>query len=101
MRNLILMALDKANRLTDQQLAEEIEKLETGKLKLQLKERARSSVPTSSDHLGGLSTGAGGAKESDTDSRLIIFSSASGSAIRSHHAYLDNPSTPGPSVDLD
>jgi len=46
MRDLILMALDKANRLTDQQLAEEIEKLETGKLKLRLRdERGRPFPP--------------------------------------------------------
>lgn len=36
MQTLILMALDKANRLTDEQLAEEIERLERGELKLRL-----------------------------------------------------------------
>jgi hypothetical protein len=41
MRNLILMALDKANRLTDLQLAEEIEKLETWKTKAPTEGRAR------------------------------------------------------------
>ena len=45
MRNLILMALDKANRLTDQQLAEEIEKLETGKLKLRLSDERGRPFP--------------------------------------------------------
>lgn len=35
MRNLILMALDKAERLTDEELAEEIAQLESGTRKLQ------------------------------------------------------------------
>ena len=45
MRNLTLMALDIANRLTDQQLAEEIEILETGKLKLRLKDERGRPFP--------------------------------------------------------
>jgi hypothetical protein len=45
MRNLTLMALDIANRLTDQQLAEEIEILATGKLKLRLKDERGRPFP--------------------------------------------------------
>ena len=45
MRSMILMALDKANRQTDRRLAEEIEKLETGKLKLLLKDELGRRVP--------------------------------------------------------
>ena len=45
MRNLTLMALDIANRLTDQQLAEEIEILETGKIKLRLKDERGRPFP--------------------------------------------------------
>jgi uroporphyrinogen-III synthase len=41
-KNLILMARDKAERLTDDELAEEIEQLESGKRKLRLRdERGR------------------------------------------------------------
>ena len=36
MRNLILMALDKAKRLSDEQLAEEIARLEAGKRNLRM-----------------------------------------------------------------
>lgn len=36
MRNLILMALDKAKRLSDEQLAEEIAQLEAGKRNLRM-----------------------------------------------------------------
>ena len=45
MRNLTLMAVDIANRLTDQQLAEEIEILETGKIKLRLKDERGRPFP--------------------------------------------------------
>jgi hypothetical protein len=45
MRNLILMALDKANRLNDDELAEEITKLESGKQKLRLRDERGRPVP--------------------------------------------------------
>jgi hypothetical protein len=45
MRNLILMALDKANRLTDEQLAEEIAQLESDEGKLRLHDERGRPVP--------------------------------------------------------
>jgi hypothetical protein len=45
MRNLILMALDKAKRLNDHELSEEIAKLESGKQKLRLRDERGRPVP--------------------------------------------------------
>ncbi len=45
MRNLILMALDKAERLTDDELAHEIGQLESGKKKLRLRDERGRAVP--------------------------------------------------------
>ena len=43
MKNLILMALDKASRLSDEELAKEIEELESAKRKLRLPDERGSS----------------------------------------------------------
>ena len=45
MKNLILMALDNAERLTDEELAEEIAQLESGKRKLRLPDDRGRLVP--------------------------------------------------------
>ncbi len=45
MKNLILMAREKAERLTDKKLAEEIEQLQSGKRKLRLRDEQGRPVP--------------------------------------------------------
>ena len=45
MKNLILMALDKAERLNDAELAEEIGQLESGNRKLRLRDELSRAVP--------------------------------------------------------
>ena len=45
MKNLILMAREKAERLTDKELAEEIEQLQSGKRKLRLRDEQGRPVP--------------------------------------------------------
>jgi hypothetical protein len=45
LKNLILMALDKAEHLTDEELAEEIAQLESGKRKLRLRDERGRPVP--------------------------------------------------------
>jgi hypothetical protein len=45
MKNLILMALDKAERLSDDELTEEIEQLESGKKKLRVRDEQGRAVP--------------------------------------------------------
>lgn len=45
MKNLILMAFDKAGRLTDEQLAAEIAQLGSGKKKLRLTDEGSRGVP--------------------------------------------------------
>jgi hypothetical protein len=45
LKNLILMALDKAERLTDEELMEEIAQLESGEKKLRLRDERSCAVP--------------------------------------------------------
>jgi len=45
LKNLILVALDKAERLTDEELAEEIAQPESGKRKLRLRDERGRPVP--------------------------------------------------------
>jgi hypothetical protein len=45
MKNLILMALDKAERLTEAELAEEIAQLQSGKKKLRVRDEPGRPMP--------------------------------------------------------
>ena len=47
MKNLILIALDKAKRLTDEELREQIAQLESGKKKLRLRDERGRALPLS------------------------------------------------------